>query len=101
MKKFSVSGFYLFLAGLLSLAIILGCEQVDFQGYTGSGTLKIVLSDKMNNTKTIEPSISMTIASYDINGSTLATAQHRLDVIAITSDNQRAGSISFNFSVTE
>lgn len=39
-------------------------------------------------------------SSYTVNGSTLASGQHRLDVLAITSDNLRAGSASFTFTVT-
>lgn len=69
MKRYAVSRFYVFFIGLLSLVLIQGCDQADMGGNSESGTLKIILSDKMNNSKTITPSISMTIATYDITGS--------------------------------
>ena len=45
--------------------------------------------------------VSSDTASYTVDGSTLAAGQHRLDVIAITSDLARAGSTSHSFTVTQ
>jgi len=40
-------------------------------------------------------------ASFTVSGSTLAAGQHRIDVLAVTSDNLRAGSVSYIFTVTD
>lgn len=90
MKKFAASRLYVFLTGLLSLVLIQGCELADPVVNGESGTLKITLSDKMNNSKTIEPSISMTIATYDITG----TCSGQADV-SMTAVSASQGSVEF------
>lgn len=90
MKKSAVSRFLVFLTVLLSLGFIQGCYQADMGGNDAVGKLKIILSDKMNSSKTIVPSISMTIAAYDITG----TCSGQADV-SRTGISAAQGSVEF------
>lgn len=91
MIKFSVSRFYMFFIGLLSLMLIQGCKQGDHGVNGENGTLRILLSDSMKSSKTIEPPISMIIASYDIIG----TCPGQADV-SISSITATQGSVEFD-----
>lgn len=84
MKKFGISRFFAGVAALLSFLVIQACELDQVPGDVsedGISKVKILLSNNVENSKTIVPSISMTVATYNITGA--CTGQEDVTITAV------------------
>ena len=54
--------------GLVVLILLSGCSFIDDYGPKQQGSLILTLTPQMENSKTIEPSLDMTVDSYDVVG---------------------------------